>query len=122
MVFTATTNTSGENGDKKQNTLPYPCKFWRQEVCLVGAGDESRAFGGAPRSDVINVVLCRPLFRSPTPQGKAFCSHKTAPPSTLVESALSTKTKKHHTGAFCFGAGDESRTRREQLGKLPPYR
>ena len=39
MVFTATTNTSGENGDKKQNTLPYTLQFRRKEVCLVGAGD-----------------------------------------------------------------------------------
>ena len=42
MVFTAITNTSGENGDKKQNTLPYPYNFKVVEVCLVGAGDESR--------------------------------------------------------------------------------
>ena len=42
MVFTATTNNTGENGDKKQNTLPYPYNFRRKEVCLVGAGDESR--------------------------------------------------------------------------------
>ena len=42
MVFTATTNNTGENGDKKQNTLPYPYNFKVVEVCLVGAGDESR--------------------------------------------------------------------------------
>ena len=35
MVFTAITNTSGENGDKKQNTLPYPYNFKVVEVCLV---------------------------------------------------------------------------------------
>ena len=37
MVFRATTNHTGENGDKKQNTLPYPYKFKVVEVCLVGA-------------------------------------------------------------------------------------
>ena len=42
MAFTATTNNTGENGDKKQNTLPYPLQFKVVEVCLVGAGDESR--------------------------------------------------------------------------------
>ena len=42
MVFTATTNTSGEITPKKQNTLPYPLQFKVVEVCLVGAGDESR--------------------------------------------------------------------------------
>ena len=42
MVFRATTNNTGENGDKKQNTLPYPYNFKVVEVCLVGAGDESR--------------------------------------------------------------------------------
>ena len=42
MVFTATTNNTGENGDKKQNTLPYPYNFKVVEVCLVGAGDGSR--------------------------------------------------------------------------------
>ena len=42
MVFRATTNDTGENGDKKQNTLPYPYNFKVVEVCLVGAGDESR--------------------------------------------------------------------------------
>ena len=41
MAFTATTNNTGENGDKKQNTLPYPYNFKVVEVCLVGAGDES---------------------------------------------------------------------------------
>ncbi len=42
MVFTATTNTTGENGDKKQNTLPYAYKFRVVEVCLVGAGRAAR--------------------------------------------------------------------------------
>ncbi len=42
MVFTITTNTSGENGDKKQNTLPYLYNFKVVEVCLVGAGERAR--------------------------------------------------------------------------------
>ena len=42
VVFTATTNNTGENGDKKQNTLPYTLQVKVVEVCLVGAGDESR--------------------------------------------------------------------------------
>ena len=65
MVFRATTNYTGENGDKKQNTLPYTLQVKVVEVCLVGAGAKSRAFGGAPRSDVINVVLCRQALRYP---------------------------------------------------------
>ena len=42
MVFTATTNNTGENGDKKQNTLPYPLQVKVVEVCLVGAGRVAR--------------------------------------------------------------------------------
>ena len=37
MVFRATTNHTGENGDKKQNTLPYTLQVKVVEVCLVGA-------------------------------------------------------------------------------------
>ena len=62
MVFRATTNHTGENGDKKQNTLPYPYNFKVVEVCLVGAGDESRAFGGAPRQTIINRLVCRHIY------------------------------------------------------------
>ena len=61
-VFRATTNHTGENGDKKQNTLPFALKSKVVEVCLVGAGDESLAFGGAPRSTIINCRLCRWAF------------------------------------------------------------
>ena len=43
MVFTATTNNTGENVDKKQNTLPYPYNFKVVEVCLVGAGERGRS-------------------------------------------------------------------------------
>ena len=35
MVFTTTPNTTGENGDKKQNTLPYTLQSKVVEVCLV---------------------------------------------------------------------------------------
>ena len=42
MVFRVTTTTLEENGDKKQNTLPYTLQVKVVEVCLVGAGDESR--------------------------------------------------------------------------------
>ena len=34
-MFRATTNHTGENGDKKQNTLPYTLQFKVVEVCLV---------------------------------------------------------------------------------------
>ena len=37
MAFRATTNHTGENGDKKQNTLPYTLQIKVVEVCLVGA-------------------------------------------------------------------------------------
>ena len=39
MGFRATTNHTRENGDKKQNTLPYTLQVKVVEVCLVGAGD-----------------------------------------------------------------------------------
>ena len=42
MVFRATTNHTGENGDKKQNTLPYTLQVKVVEVCLVGAGRATR--------------------------------------------------------------------------------
>ena len=42
MVFTATANNTGENGDKKQNTLPYTLQVKVVEVCLVGAGERAR--------------------------------------------------------------------------------
>ena len=42
MVFRATTNHTGENGDKKQNTLPYTYNFKVVEVCLVGADEQYR--------------------------------------------------------------------------------
>ena len=41
-VFRATTNHTGENGDKKQNTLPYTLQVKVVEVCLVGAGRTAR--------------------------------------------------------------------------------
>ena len=49
MVFRATTNHTGENGDKKQNTLPYTLQVKVVEVCLVGAGDESRDEQAVPK-------------------------------------------------------------------------
>ena len=42
IVFRATTNHTGENGDKKQNTLPYTLQVKVVEVCLVGAGRVAR--------------------------------------------------------------------------------
>ena len=35
-------------------------------VFFVGAEKRIRAFSGAPRFDVINVVLCRRAYRNPT--------------------------------------------------------
>ena len=65
IVFRVTTTTLGENGDKKQNTLPYTLQVKVVEVCLVGAGDESRAFGGAPRQTIINRLVCRLIILYP---------------------------------------------------------
>ena len=42
MVFRATTNNTGENGNKTQNTLPFALKSKVVEVCLVGAGERAR--------------------------------------------------------------------------------
>ena len=43
IVFRATTNHAVENGDKKQNTLPYTLQSKVVEVCFVGAGVRSIA-------------------------------------------------------------------------------
>ena len=93
-AFRATTNHTGENGDKKQNTLPYTLQVKVVEVCLVGA-----------QRTIYTVTRVAPLAARPArqlsiadfavkltviqiPQGKAFCSRKTAPPSTLVSNHL----------------------------------
>ena len=60
MVFTATTNNTGENGDKKQNTLPYPLQFKVVEVRLVGAGDESVLF--LKKITDFAIINCSPNF------------------------------------------------------------
>ena len=39
-VFRTTTNPTGENRDKKQNTFPYTLQVKVMEVCLVGSGDD----------------------------------------------------------------------------------
>ena len=94
MAFTATTNNTGENGDKKQNTLPYPYNFKVVEVCLVGAGDGK---------------CLHFLWRNECAKSR--------------DERLAPTRKTHHNGCvFLVGAGDESRTRRNQLGKLTPYR
>ena len=43
MVFRATTNHTGENGEKKQNTLPYTLQSKVVEVCLFGAGERGHS-------------------------------------------------------------------------------
>ena len=54
---------------------------------------------------------------------RAKCSLSlAAPPSTLVSSRFTPKKDAFARKASFFGAGDESRTRRNQLGKLTPYR
>ena len=44
MVFTDTPYSPGENGDKKQNTLPYTLQFKVVEVRLIGADNPSALF------------------------------------------------------------------------------
>ena len=66
MVFTATTNNTGENGDKKQNTLPYTLQVKVMEVCLVGAiavekdSDESVLF--LKKITDFAIINCSPNF------------------------------------------------------------
>ena len=38
IVFRATTNHTGENGDKKQNTRRYTLKIKVSDVCWIGGG------------------------------------------------------------------------------------
>ena len=40
------------------------CRKFKQFPASFGRGDGICAFSGAPRSDVINVVLCRQVFRN----------------------------------------------------------
>ena len=42
------------------------CRKFKQFPAFFGRGDGICAFSGAPRSDVINVVLCRQVFHNPS--------------------------------------------------------
>ena len=84
---------------------------------------ESRAFGGAPRQTIINRLVCRQAYSFPylirqTNRSRDFLHPR-------LSSIFDTHSKKRNAPKRCvslFGAGDESRTRRNQLGKLTPYR
>ena len=41
IVFRATTNPTGKNGDKKQNTRRYALKIKVSDVCWIGGGGRS---------------------------------------------------------------------------------
>ena len=102
MTFSSDYSKKGENGGKKQNTLPYTLQFKVVEVCLVGAGDESLAFGGAPRPDIINVGLCLTSFSFSLPRKAKRSLSFAAPPSTLVSFRLFPKRKTPLRGTFVF--------------------
>ena len=119
MGFRATTNHAGEKGDKKQNTLPYTLQVKVVEVCLIGAGDESVFF--LWKNTAFAIINCSANFAKNDYQ--PFFIRKIPPwSSTLLYYLCQNKSRSPYASCFYFGAGDESRTRREQLGKLPPYR
>ena len=75
------------------NLLPTQNKKRRRMPSLLfGAGRGILAFSSAPRSAIINGVLCRQYYCEPTFLGKAFCSRKTAP---TLESLLKFGVKKY---------------------------
>ena len=66
MAFTATTTNTGENGDKKQNTLPYPLQFKVVEVCLVGAGERGHTLHAS-------TGIKTHILTQKTPKNRRFC-------------------------------------------------
>ena len=115
-VFTATANTSGENGDKKQNTLPYTLQVKVVEVCLVGAGDESLAFGGAPRWTIINCPFCRQFCRYRYLIEQNAHSRSRLHPRLPSIIDLFPKRKTPRWDVFLFGAGERARNRHTATG------
>ncbi len=62
-------------------------------MCLVGAGDESRAFGSAPRWTIINCPFCRQIFLLLLPFGQNARSRSRLHPRLSSVVALFPKRK-----------------------------
>ena len=91
----------------------------RRVRLFFGAGDESVLF--LRKITAFAITNCSANFAKNDYQ--SFFIRKIPPrSSTLLHYLRQNKSRTHTTSYFYFGAGDESRTRREQLGKLPPYR
>ena len=74
----------------------------RLDILFGKAGDESRAFGGAPRSAIINCRLClhrRPYSKSVRQSAR---SHSRLHPRLSSVNALSSKKKRTHEGCVFF--------------------
>ena len=111
MVFTATTNNIGENGDKKQNTLPYTLQFRRKEVCLVGA---KRTFlyiftltrvaplAARPGGQLSIVQVARQVYYIPSAQGNPFARANASTLDSRHNHFISQKQKRTAMGAFSF--------------------
>ena len=98
IVVRATPNSTGENGDKKQNTLPYTLQFRRKEVCLVGAGDESVL--SLWKITAFAIINCSANFTKNDYQ--SFFIRKIPPRSSTLLHYLCQKEKRTALGAFLF--------------------
>ena len=85
----------------------HKCRFLELLAGLVPLAE-------TPRLAIINCQLCLSAYIPPTTVGKAFCSRKTAPPSTLVGSRYSPKQKSTTWVLFVL----EQATRVELVSKL----
>ena len=87
-MFRATTNTLGKMGIKSKTHF------------FIGA--KSRAFGGAPRSAIINCRLCLTSQRNPKPVRQSARSHSRLHPRLSSVITLSSKKKRHTALSVSF--------------------
>ena len=94
--------------DKKNSAFQQNCS--KNGVLSLGAGDEESA-EAPPAADEAR------RFRGSVPA--VGCGSRRQPADTTVSAEAHTKT--HHPLGWCFGAGDEARTRYLDLGKVALY-
>ena len=90
------------------------------DYIVVKWGEVIRAFSGAPRSDVINVVLCLPSFCYSYPVGKALTLVRGSNPR--IQSLPRVDVQKNHpTRSGFFGVPDWIRTNGTKRRRLVLY-
>ena len=88
------------NGVLRKNKKPRKGLFY-----FFGGGGGSCAFSGAPRSAIINGVLCRQFFSlSNDSKAKRFALAKRLPPSNPLLSVVYVTKKHPEIGCFFVGA------------------